>query len=152
LSMRVIAGEWHIVFHPEMQVVHYRDPRGRDRREIARLISRNAYLTAIARFPLWMLPAALAVQAARIASKSWLRRPTDFCGPFVAAAGAARHLAAALRHRRTIAWASLRRYKGLARHPVPWTLPADFRCRNSKLAGAMPGEVKKAPHPSVLVK
>lgn len=120
LSMRVIDAGWRIMFDPDARIVHYRDPRGRDGRGIARLISRNALLTAVARFPLWMLPAAAAVQTGRFAAKSWLKRPRDMFGPAAVLTATLRALSRALSQRRPLSPASLRRYKQLARCPHRW--------------------------------
>ena len=118
LSMRVIDAGWRIVFHPAMRIVHHRDAVGRDVRRIARLISRNALLTAAARFPAWMLPVAVATQIVRFARRSWFTRPFDPLGPLAASAAAARLLPSAISRRRPIRSEALRRYRRLAGRPT----------------------------------
>ena len=120
ISMRVIDKGWHIVFHPWMRIKHYRDPRGRDVRMIRRLISRNALLTAIARFPAWMLPVATAFQLGRFALVCWRTKPFDLFGPFAVIQATMKELRQVVVLRKEITTRSLRRYKRLAKHPVIW--------------------------------
>lgn len=121
LSMRVIDKGWRMVFHPEMRIIHYRDPRGRDVRGIRRLISRNALLTVVARFPVWMLPAALALQLIRFTLVCWRSEPLDRSGPFAVVNATMKAIGSVLILRNAISTRSLRKYKRLAKSPVFWS-------------------------------
>jgi GT2 family glycosyltransferase len=120
LSMRVIDKGWRMVFHPEMRIIHHRDPRGRDVRAIRRLISRNALLTILARFPAWMLPAALAWQLIKFTVVCWQCELLDRFGPFAVIKSTLQQSGAVLTLRNVISTRSLRRYKRLAKCPVAW--------------------------------
>jgi GT2 family glycosyltransferase len=120
ISMRVIDKGWRMVFHPEMRIIHYRDPRGRDVRGIRRLISRNALLTAIARFPAWMLPAALLSQLIRFTLVGWRSQPLDLSGPFAVIKATMKEMGTVLTQRNAISTRSLRKYKRLAKRPIVW--------------------------------
>jgi hypothetical protein len=123
--MRVIDKGWHMVFHPEMRIIHYRDPRGRDVRGIRRLISRNALLTIIARFPVWMLPAALALQMIKFTVVCWRREFVDRIGPFAVIKSTMKQIGSVLTMREPISTRSLRKYKRLAKNPVVWGTSQD---------------------------
>lgn len=118
LSMRVINAGWRIAFHPDLRIIHHRDPVGRDARKIRRLISRNALITAAMRFPIWMVPPAWALQLARFTSQSWLRKPSDWSGPFIVAFTACQISIANATSRVPLKAAALRRYRKLAKLPI----------------------------------
>lgn len=120
LSMRVIDAGWRLMFEPKFQIIHHRDPRGRDPRGISRLISRNAILTAVARFPLWMMPAAVAAQMGRFAINTWLKPPLDRFGVFSVAMATAAKMPTVVPYRKTISISALRRYKRLSTTVLPW--------------------------------
>jgi GT2 family glycosyltransferase len=124
ISMRVIDAGWRIVFVPDLQITHFRDPRGRDGRGIMRLIFRNATMTIFARFPIWTVPAAVAGQFCRFAYACWCSNSIDGWGPFIAGKDVLRMLPVTLRSRRAVRTMSLLRYKRLARHPIPWIAAA----------------------------
>lgn len=120
ISMRVINAGWRIVYDPSMLIVHHRDPRGRNTRSIDRLISRNAFITLLARFPFWMIPPALVSQAVRFLKTSWSRH--DRWGLPIVVYQVLKALPRVLPVRRTVTARALRRYKNLAQHPTVWSV------------------------------
>jgi len=120
LSMRVIAHDWKLVFLPDCRIVHHRDPSGRDARRISRLIGRNALLTIVARFPWWMVPAAIAAQLAKFSARSLRTSPLDPAGVFAVIGSCLKALASVLPERAALPMHALNRYKHLAKQPLPW--------------------------------
>lgn len=118
MSMRVVDAGWRLVFNPQLRIIHYRDPSGRDQRRIRRLISRNALITIAMRFPLWLMPVAALAQSARFTHKCWFSPSLDFYAPFAVFVSALKISLINIRSRRPLSWASLRKYKQLAYCPI----------------------------------
>jgi GT2 family glycosyltransferase len=118
LSMRVINAGWRIVFHSQMLIVHHRDSRGRNARAIGRLISRNAFMTSLARFPWWMIPPAFFMQALQF-SRACVKRG-DYWGLPIVIGQLCRKLPETMADRKTLNVHALRRYRSLARKPILW--------------------------------
>jgi len=65
LCMRLMDHEFPVLYDPSLEIVHHADARGRNYRIIHRLVWRNTMFTVVARFPLWLVPGALAIALGR---------------------------------------------------------------------------------------
>lgn len=119
LSMRLIDQGFDVVYDPSLEIVHHSESTGRNYRIIHRLGCRNTMFTIVARYPMWLVPLALVLAAARwvMLAVRWKEfRLSDLgwtCGSLV------KNLPGLLRDRSPIRLGSLRRIRELRRRALP---------------------------------
>ena len=55
LSLKFRAAGYQVAFVPSLQIIHYRDPSNRTWSKLFTLLTRNAIISSIQHFPVWLL-------------------------------------------------------------------------------------------------
>jgi GT2 family glycosyltransferase len=131
LSLRLWDAGWSVIYDPGLAVVHHHEWRGRDWTTLNRKILRNTILTALLRYPAWLVPAAVS-QYARNHIRQSRAEPidrrgnatdpearADWAGLVWALGDAARKLPYVLRNRRPVRWETIQRWRRLREQPTP---------------------------------
>jgi GT2 family glycosyltransferase len=131
LSLRLLDADWSVIYDPGLAVVHHHEWHGRDWTALNRKILRNTILTALLRYPAWLVPAAVSQYARNHIQRSGagqldLHREApdpearaDWAGVAWALGSAARRLPYVVRNRRPVRWETLQRWRRLRDQPTP---------------------------------
>ncbi len=123
LSLRLLDAGWRVVYLPDAVVGHLADMAGRDRRRYLHQTVRNDVLGAAFTFP---LPLAAPAALARLLRYFRMRQAWDVDDPGgfrEIVRGLRTEVPRALRHRTPVKWSTLRKWRALVRHPVPYEVP-----------------------------
>jgi len=131
LSLRLWDAGWSVIHDPSLAVVHHHDWQRRDWTLLSRKILRNTILTALLRYPAWLVPVVISRYACHHLQRSRAGRldplgkkapapetRADWAGLAWALSSAARRLPYVLRNRRAIRWETLQRWRRLQDQPT----------------------------------
>jgi len=131
LSLRLWDGGWSVIHDPSLAVVHHHEWRGRDWTALNRKILRNTILTALLRYPAWLVPAVVPQYARNHiqVSGAVLVNPhgdaahpearADWAGLAWALGDMARRLPYVWRNRRPVRWETIQHWRRLREQPTP---------------------------------
>jgi glycosyltransferase involved in cell wall biosynthesis len=131
LSLRMLDAGWSIIHDPGQFVVHHHDWQGRDWTAINRKTLRNTILTALLRFPVWLVPVVVPRYAHNHLQRSRagllnphavapdLNARADWAGVGWALAGAVSKLPYILRNRRPVRLETIQSWRRLRDRPTP---------------------------------
>lgn len=131
VSLRLWDAGWSVIHDPGLAVAHHHEWHGRDWKAINRRVLCNTILTALLRYPAWLVPAVVLQYARNHLSRSRagmlephaaapdLDARADWVGVAWALGGAARRLPYVLRNRRPVRFKTLKRWRRLRKQPTP---------------------------------
>ena len=129
LSLRLWDARWSVIHDPSLAVVHHHDWQGRDWTALNRRILRNTILTALLRYPVWLVPMVVSQYARDHLQRSRLLNPhgvapdretrADWAGVVWALGSVAQRLPNVLHNRRPIRWETIRQWRRLRQRPTP---------------------------------
>ena len=125
LCMRLLDAGWAVVYLPDAVVAHMADPGGRDKRRYLHQTVRNDVLAALYTlpFPLMLGGAVVRLRRYFVMRKGWeIEDPEGFPGVLRQLAPGARE---ALGARTPVRWSTVREWRRLTQHPVPYHGPGD---------------------------
>jgi GT2 family glycosyltransferase len=137
LSLRLIDGGWSVLYDPNLAVFHYQDLRGRDLRRIARLSLRNQSMTALLRYPLWLVLPGLMRIWLRQVQRMYREDAVDWLGMPVVALELCSQLGYAVKKRKPVSFKTLRYVHNARKFPTPVLVDDGFRI-DAKQAGCEP--------------
>lgn len=131
LSLRLLDAGWTIIHDPGLSVAHHHDWQGRDWTALNRYVLRNTILTALLRYPIWLVPVVVpryALNHLRLSRGGFVEPQTgarrtatgaDWAGVAWALGEMARKVPYVLRNRQAIRWKTIQRWRRLRNQPTP---------------------------------
>lgn len=121
--LRVLDAGLRVVYLPDARVAHVPDPSGRSQVRYVRHAIRNDCLTSLYSEPLPMFIGGLPVRLRRYRRMARGIEGGDPGGLRWILGEVARAVPDALRHRRPVAWSTVREWRRLTRDPRPYSVP-----------------------------